>query len=243
MLFILGLDLLPGHRCPFVACNCLQRDYVASSQRCDGSVDCRRASFPDADIVRNLGSNARSGVKMHQPQIALHLRIVHDSQKWRLFQLNRQALAKRAVKNGIACGIREIGDQDGVLFAQACRLAMAQEKDTSERQQQNHAAGGEQEFSPSRLPQARNRARRLVRLFLFNHNLRSCPCLRHEGLAVLRNRANRRRKLVASSRQSHDVLAVLRRVSERLAQQEDVLAQVRFLNERVRPDLLEEFFL
>jgi hypothetical protein len=38
-------------------------------------------------------------------------------------------------------------------------------------------------------------------------------------------------------------LAVFRGVSQRLAQQEDVLAQVRFLDERIRPDLFEEFFL
>jgi hypothetical protein len=38
-------------------------------------------------------------------------------------------------------------------------------------------------------------------------------------------------------------LAVLRGVSEGFTQQEDVLAQVRFFDKRVRPHFLEEFFL
>ena len=78
MLFVCGLDLFPRERCAILARRCLESNDVAVSQVRDRAVDGRRTAFPDADIVRNLIADAGSRLKIHQPQIALELRVIHD---------------------------------------------------------------------------------------------------------------------------------------------------------------------
>jgi len=46
-------------------------------------------------------------------------------QKRRLLQLRRKSLAQRAVENGIARGVGEVGEDDGVLLGQAMRWVLA----------------------------------------------------------------------------------------------------------------------
>ncbi len=105
--------------------------------------------------------------------------------------------------------------------------------------------GRQQEFPASLwLLRSPERLQHLGRLYfvLFNHNLCACSRLGHDGLVLLGYRADRRRESIASSRQRHDILAAFRSVSQRLAQQEDVLAQVRFFDNRIWPDLFQKLF-
>ena len=53
----------------------------------------------------------------------MHLRVLHDFEKWRLLQLDGQTLAERAVENGVAGGINEIGEDDNVLVREFGRRA------------------------------------------------------------------------------------------------------------------------
>ena len=53
MLFIFGLDLLPGKRFAILTSNGLERDDVAFPQVGDRAVDSCRRSFADADFVRD----------------------------------------------------------------------------------------------------------------------------------------------------------------------------------------------
>src|SRR5437764_11190458 len=49
VLFILGLDLLPGECCAVLTSDCLERDDVVFPQARDSAADSGRCSFPDAD--------------------------------------------------------------------------------------------------------------------------------------------------------------------------------------------------
>ncbi len=56
------------------------------------------------------------------------------------------------------------------------------------------------------------------------------------------NRCDRRLETIPPLRNRFDERGVLSRVAQRLAEREDVVRQVRFLHEGVRPHLLEELF-
>ena len=45
--------------------------------------------------------------------------IGNQAQEWGLFKLYRQTLAKRLVKDGVACRVREIGEDNGVLVRES----------------------------------------------------------------------------------------------------------------------------
>src|SRR6202011_6416878 len=96
------LDLLPGERCAVLTSDCLERDDIAFPQTRDRAVDGGRGSFADADLVRHLDGDACARRKTHQAENALHLPVIHYFEKRRLFQLDSQSLAKRAVEDRIA---------------------------------------------------------------------------------------------------------------------------------------------
>ncbi len=118
VLFIFGLDLLPRKRLAVVASGRLERDDIILPQARDCAVHGGRGSFADANVVSDLVRNARSGLEVHQAQIVPHLVVVHDLEKRRSLQLESQALAKRAVKHGVACCVREIRQDDVVLSSE-----------------------------------------------------------------------------------------------------------------------------
>ena len=63
----------------------------------------------------DLVGDARSGRHAHQPQSPLHQHIVQDFQEGRLFKLYRQPLAKRPVKDGVACRVRDISEDNRIF--------------------------------------------------------------------------------------------------------------------------------
>ena len=81
----------------------------SSTETQDGAVDRSRGCVAHADVMRDLVGDARSGRQAHQPQILLHLLVVHDFQKRRLFELEGQPLSQRAIENGIAGCVGEVG--------------------------------------------------------------------------------------------------------------------------------------
>ena len=92
----------------------LERDDVVLTETVDRAANRRRGCIAHADVVRDLVGDARSGRQAHQPQVLLHLRVVHDFQKGRLFKLDGQPLAKRPVKHGVTCRVGAIGHDNRV---------------------------------------------------------------------------------------------------------------------------------
>src|SRR5215472_1534980 len=118
MLFVFGLDLLTGERCAILTSNCLKSNNVVLAQSRDGTLDSSRGSFADTDFVRYLIGDSSAGLKTHPAKNALHLLVVHYFEKRRLFQLDGQALAERAVKGGVVRIVDEIGKDDRVSVRQ-----------------------------------------------------------------------------------------------------------------------------
>src|SRR4029077_6800446 len=56
---------------------------------------------------------------VHQPECAMNALIGNQAQKWGLFKLYRQPLAKRLLKDGVACRCREIGENNGVFVRES----------------------------------------------------------------------------------------------------------------------------
>ena len=89
------------------------------------------------------------------------------------------------------------------------------------------------------------------RLFGEDQNRTGSPPHRHSPLrcraceppVIPRGETDRRLEAIAPLRNRFDVRRVVGRVAERLAEREDVVGEVRFLHEGVRPHLLEELFL
>ena len=117
VLFIFNLDLLPRERRTVLAGDRLERDDVVFSEARNRAVYGGRSCLADADFARRLIGDAGSRRKSHQ---AKNFRlipgiVVHNFQKRRLFELDRQALAKCAVEDGVARVVSEIGEDDRVF--------------------------------------------------------------------------------------------------------------------------------
>ena len=119
----------------------------------------------------------------------------------------------------------------------------AQKQKRSKAGDRGSGSCGEQPFPPFRLGVSRWRkggglGLDGLRRVLLDHNLGARAHLRNQHLASLSDGTDRNSESIAAARQGDDVTLSFKRVAERLAQLEDVLAQVGFLDERVRPDLL-----
>src|ERR1039457_2112030 len=68
-----------------------------------------------ANLLRDLRSEPRVRRPAHQTQRLVDAPLGHQREEWRLFKLYSQPLAKRPVKQGIACRVGESGEEDGVL--------------------------------------------------------------------------------------------------------------------------------
>src|SRR5580704_7265616 len=112
VLFVARLNLFPSQRSGTLATDCLERDDVVLSQVLDGAVYLSRNSFSHADVMRDLVCDAPPGRQAHQSQVPLHLLVVHDFQKGRLLELDGEPLPQRPVKHRVACGVREIREDD-----------------------------------------------------------------------------------------------------------------------------------
>ena len=139
VLFIDCLDLLPGERCAILTSDGLERDDIAFPQTRDRAVDGGRGPFADADFVRDLIGDAGARRKTHQAENALRLPVIHDFEKRRLFQLDGQSLAKRAIEDRIARVVHEIRQDDRVLVGES-RGTM--EVEIRRAEQHQHTRGG-----------------------------------------------------------------------------------------------------
>jgi len=143
VLFILRLDLLPSQRCATLASDSSQRDDVAFTQTGDRAVDGSRGCVPHANVVRDLVGDARSGRHAHQPQILLHLLIVHDFQEGGLFKLEGEPPAERAVENRIASGVGEVGEHEHVFVRERFGLRALFPKEDPASGQNEHGSGSD----------------------------------------------------------------------------------------------------
>ena len=76
--------------------------------------------------VNSFVSRASLGLA-HERQGLRDALIRNQAQKRRLLQLRRKSLPQRAVKNGIAGGVGEVGQNDGVFFGELGRVSMQEE--------------------------------------------------------------------------------------------------------------------
>src|ERR1051325_2720676 len=118
MIFISGLNLLPDERCAILARDGLQCDGITFPHARDRALDSGCRSLADADFVRKLIGDAGARWNTHEAKHPLHSPVIHYSQKRRLFELDRQSLAKRAVKDRIAGVIDEIRQDDDIFVGE-----------------------------------------------------------------------------------------------------------------------------
>jgi len=98
-----------------------QAHHITTSEAGDGSL--QQSALP----VRSQISPARAGVKRAsggRPMKRSVCWIAHRTQRsgTRLLKLYRQSLSKRAIEDGIACRVPEIGQDDFVLVSESWRL-------------------------------------------------------------------------------------------------------------------------
>ncbi len=93
--------------------------------------------------MRHLNADTGARRKTHQAENTLHLPVIHYFEKRRLFQLDGQALAKRAVEDGIARVVDEIDQDDRVLVGES-RDTMKVEIRRGEQRQ--NSGGGRNDF-------------------------------------------------------------------------------------------------
>ena len=138
MLLVVRLRLLPSECRATGASDRLERDDVALTQTGDGALDRSRGCVAHADVMRDLVGDARSGRQTHQPQVLLHLLVVHDFQEGRLLELDGDRLAQRAVENRVAGGVGEVGKHQHIFVRKRFGLrAPLPEEDRAGRQNED----------------------------------------------------------------------------------------------------------
>src|SRR5437868_2512402 len=141
MLFILGLDLLPGECCAIMTGDRLERNDVTFPEAGDGAVNSGRRAFAEAYFVCDWICDACARRQTHQAEHALDLIVIHYFQERRLFQLDGQALAKRAVEDGISRVVAEIGEDNRVFIRQLWRAVKIKVACGEKRQYSDHGSG------------------------------------------------------------------------------------------------------
>jgi hypothetical protein len=97
-----------------------QAQHILTSQACDGAFQNRGAGGSLADLLRDFRSQPRIFRLPHQRQRLLDLLVRDQVEELRLLQLHGQSLAQRAVKNGVARRVAEIGKHNRVLVGELC---------------------------------------------------------------------------------------------------------------------------
>src|ERR1700739_1538133 len=117
---------------------------VAESR--DGTLQHGGAGGALTDFARELRSQTRIGRLAHHAQRLLDAVLWNKAQEWRLFKLHGQTLPQCAVENGIAGGICEVREDEGVLVRQSWRAVKIKEARDGERQ---HRRGGRRDDVPA----------------------------------------------------------------------------------------------
>src|ERR1019366_1962422 len=94
----------------------LQAQYVPASHAGNRAVEDRCTPGPLANFARQFRSQARIGVLEHEVQHLVDSCVGDEADKGRLLQFYGQAMAKRSLKNGIACWVSEIRGGSGVFL-------------------------------------------------------------------------------------------------------------------------------
>jgi hypothetical protein len=84
----------------------------------DRAVEHRRAAGALANLLRQGVGEPNAGRLAHQPERLRKLLIGNDIEERRLGELRGEALAQRAVEDGVAGGVGEIGQDDRILRSQ-----------------------------------------------------------------------------------------------------------------------------
>ena len=119
LFFARRLRLLVGEDVPRRAVLRPQTKDVLTAERRDRSLQDGGATRPSADALRQVGSQARVRLLIHQWQRSSDALLGDEAEKRRLLQLHRQSLSQRIVEHRIAGRIGELGEHDRVLVGQA----------------------------------------------------------------------------------------------------------------------------
>src|SRR5262249_14433641 len=139
-LFLAGDSLLlvsKGLTCSTIHCS--EAKYVFASQVCYRAVYGCGALRSLAEFISNLWADMRIRQLAHLTKGLLNTGIGNQAQKGGLFELDRQTLPQRAVKNGVAGGVGEIGEHNRVLFREDSGAMKEQPRRASSDRNQNDA--------------------------------------------------------------------------------------------------------
>ena len=126
-----------------------QPQNVLAAERCDRAFQNRGTAGSLADLAGDLRSEPRLGRPVHETQCLLDALVRDETEERRLFQLHRQPLAKRLVKDRIARLVLEIGQDNRVLRGEF-RRPVKIEVCRGEQRQNRGGAGGDARPAPRR---------------------------------------------------------------------------------------------
>ena len=113
--------MVGGQLIAIVAVHGFQADDVLRAQAGDGAFDGGGAGGALADVASEIVSEAGVFWLRHEGERLRDALVGEQVQERGLFQLRREALAKRAIEDGVAGGVDEVGEDDGIFFGELGR--------------------------------------------------------------------------------------------------------------------------
>ena len=102
-------------------------DDVIGAEAGDGAGDDGLGVFADRDFLGEIAGDAFVGLASHEAERVLNLGFGKQVQIGRLFQLHGEGLFEGAIENGIAGGVDEVGEDDGVFVGEGASVARGEE--------------------------------------------------------------------------------------------------------------------
>ena len=84
-------------------------------------------ALAEADFAADVGSEAFVGIASHEFQGLANARFGNEIEVRRLLELHGEGLLQGAVEDGIAGGVHEVSEQQGVFFSKRMSRARPQE--------------------------------------------------------------------------------------------------------------------
>ena len=112
--FAFGADLLLGEDVAVGAVHGFEADDVGVVEAGDGAFEDGGALRAQADFAGNFGSDVCVGGLAHEAESLLDALFGDDAEEGRLFELDGEGLFESVVEDGVAGGVGEVGEDDGV---------------------------------------------------------------------------------------------------------------------------------
>ena len=161
LFFAFGFDLLVAERIAGNAIYSLQSDGIVASKSSDRAQQHGFAGGALADLPGDVFGEMCVGGFAHEAKLLIHFCIGKNVEEWRLFQVSGKGLFERAVEDGVSGGVGEIGENDGVGFAEFGRAMRNEIRTDSDGSDQDDYNDGWNEPSFARQFSGRRRSDRL----------------------------------------------------------------------------------